>query len=880
MESKVRRLVELIKDDPRAAGASEGKGVVLPFARGAEWRPLRRRSVSGMGGAGWARKDGCKLQGLGIYIGRGFHCLAHQRADGRGQLLINAMNEEMPPNVVARQDEAWLLGSQAASLRRRHPQLVEVDPLGRLLAGQTVELAQARLEARDLLALIIGQALQTAQQRLADRPQTLALALSPEVWPCLRQALEPAARQAQVALAGAWPASLAEAAAQWSPEPQAEPRHYLHLHAGGQALYAQVVRAQGDRLDLLASLSLPQAGGQALREVLVQWALQRVRDDMGLEGQGQPRFLAALQNSAEVALGDLERFGSGCLVVMGGLRGREGEILDLELDLDLNDYRQLAVPRMAAVRDDLGRFLVEAGLAWESLSSLGLRLRGLEAPLMQELLLERLGKAQRFSAAAPLGQSSALAAAKLATGQPWRINVTSASAPTVGGVSAPVAAPPLNPASQPSVAPAGSSPSQAVMLSGEDDVSFLASSSPSSLPSPSHSAKAEEGPALELLEDGTQLLPASITDSNGLEMPPPQEAPAGWSLGEEIDYHEGPEVSTDPQEQMESDTDPGLEGPDNAAPGQGLASRHPEAAPPLALEAEPPAPAPLPEAPSSWRPVSDAAAGLPASDQPETVAGRYLILEVRSRESYATQYRARDLQSGGMVLIKLFATNKEPAKQAFARAMTVRHIRHPNLDGVLDLGPHGRGMFITLADEGRLTVREVMRRRRPGGPLPLGLALRVMQGLGEALRAIHLIQLSHRNVKPEKVRMLENGPGLWLGGFELCQFTPPGLRVRAAAGTPNYMAPEVWRGEPVCASDIFAAAVFFYEMVTGRLPFAGRNPRELEEAIKERRPLPPTEHNQLLPKVLDGLILRGLTKDPGQRVLDWAGIRALIKARD
>ncbi|MBI4799599.1 MAG: hypothetical protein HY794_12925, partial [Desulfarculus sp.] len=86
-------------------------------------------------------------QGLGIYIGRGVHCVAARRSDGRLHLLINAMNEEMLPNVVARRDEAWLLSGEAVALRRRQPQAVEADPLGRLLAGQPIELAGASLEA-------------------------------------------------------------------------------------------------------------------------------------------------------------------------------------------------------------------------------------------------------------------------------------------------------------------------------------------------------------------------------------------------------------------------------------------------------------------------------------------------------------------------------------------------------------------------------------------------------------------------------------------------------------------------------------------------------------------------------------------------------------
>ncbi|MBI4799600.1 MAG: hypothetical protein HY794_12930, partial [Desulfarculus sp.] len=703
-----------------------------------------------------------------------------------------------------------------------------------------------------------------AQQRLAASPQAVAVAVSPEVWPVLGEALAPAARQAGLDLAGAWPAALAEAAALWQAGAPAQPAHYLHLHAGGQALHADLVRLSGQDLGLLASAQVPAAGVEAMREALVQWALQRVRQDMGLDGQSQPRFLAALRNTAEMALGDLERFGSGCLVVMGGLRSREGEILDLELDLDLNDYRQLARPGLEAAAREVGRLLRGAGLDWAGLAQVGLRLGGLEAALLRQLLEDGGASSQSFLPLTVPGQASALAAASLATANPWRISLATAPEAALVSLAPP---PPPSGASPPPEEPAAVSTPEGSFPAGQPQEA-------------SPSQPSQEESSLELVGEGTDLLPAGASGDGGPHQSQPEPSLLGSSLAGESQREYSSATSTDPgAEAAEDPSAPaGMAEPEPRAwmPGD---SQAPEPSPPLDLAPQEPAQAPAADdaqGQSSWRAPS---APRPP-EQPQTVAQRYLILEIKARESYASLYRARDLQSGGTVLLKLFATNKEPAKQAFARALTARHIRHPNLDAILDLGPHGRGMFITLADEGRVTVREVMRRGQPASPLPLPQALRVMLGLGEALRAIHLIQLSHRNVKPDKVRVREHGPGLWLGGFELCQFTPPGLRVQAAAGTPNYMAPEVWRGEPGCASDIFAAAVFFYEMLTGRLPFWGRDPRQLEEAIRSRRPLPPREHNRTLPPEMDELVLRGLAKDPRARVLDWAALRALKNSLD
>jgi serine/threonine protein kinase len=151
-------------------------------------------------------------------------------------------------------------------------------------------------------------------------------------------------------------------------------------------------------------------------------------------------------------------------------------------------------------------------------------------------------------------------------------------------------------------------------------------------------------------------------------------------------------------------------------------------------------------------------------------------------------------------------------------------------------------------------------------PLPLAAVERIVTQAAFALQHAHDRQIIHQDVKPSN--FLVHGDAehpsrlnLQLADFGVAKFmmktSEKSLIVR---GTPNYMAPEQWEGQPVPATDQYALAVMAYELLTGRLPFEGNGYQNMWHQHCYVEPTPPSMINPVLPKELDGVLLRALAK--------------------
>lgn len=153
-----------------------------------------------------------------------------------------------------------------------------------------------------------------------------------------------------------------------------------------------------------------------------------------------------------------------------------------------------------------------------------------------------------------------------------------------------------------------------------------------------------------------------------------------------------------------------------------------------------------------------------------------------------------------------------------------------------------------------------------GGPLPPAAAFVVLDDCLEALAALHAGGLTHDDVRPGTVLVDRNGT-VWLR--DACVPVPP-LHAGWNAGTPQYMAPELWAGRPhTVATDLYAAAAVFFEALSGRPPFPNADLVGLRRA-HETLPL----QDALIPASTRGLAAQGLAKDPASRPADAARFRA------
>ncbi|GAA2214652.1 hypothetical protein GCM10009850_101170 [Nonomuraea monospora] len=173
---------------------------------------------------------------------------------------------------------------------------------------------------------------------------------------------------------------------------------------------------------------------------------------------------------------------------------------------------------------------------------------------------------------------------------------------------------------------------------------------------------------------------------------------------------------------------------------------------------------------------------------------------------------------------------------------------------LIDYVEAGQGAAIVMELVNGVSLRELLRSE---GPTGAEAALTVLKGSLLGLASAHAIGVVHRDFKPENVMVRGDGTS------KLVDF---GIAVRAgeeagAAGTPPYMAPEQWAGAPAGPStDVYAATVVFFECLTGMRPFRAPNMAAL--ARQHQSAPPPVEE---VPGALQGLVERGLAKDPAER---------------
>jgi serine/threonine-protein kinase len=260
------------------------------------------------------------------------------------------------------------------------------------------------------------------------------------------------------------------------------------------------------------------------------------------------------------------------------------------------------------------------------------------------------------------------------------------------------------------------------------------------------------------------------------------------------------------------------------------------------------------------------------------VAGRYRKLSLIGRGGIGTVFRALDERDGGEVALKVLRSELvvDPVVSARFRreGRAIQLIDHPNIARLLDLGSTDDGsLFIVLELVDGPSLADVIDTE---GALELPRALNILRQMARALEAAHLAGVVHRDLTACNVG-LSGGDQVKVFDFGLAKILGPEQREVLSAptgytlGTPEYMAPEQIAGEPLDRRvDIYSYGVIAFEMLVGKLPFHG-DAAAIFRAHMNTEPSPPSQAaGRRLPRALDRLVLRCLTKYPEQR-FDAAG---------
>jgi serine/threonine protein kinase len=264
--------------------------------------------------------------------------------------------------------------------------------------------------------------------------------------------------------------------------------------------------------------------------------------------------------------------------------------------------------------------------------------------------------------------------------------------------------------------------------------------------------------------------------------------------------------------------------------------------------------------------------------------GRYRILRQLDEGGMGTVYLAEDPDLGRQVALKVPHFSGSSELQQLARKRFVREARaaaqvdHAHVCKVYDVGQQDDQPFVVMAyvDGGSLARRL----REQGRFEDCRTAVRLVIQAAEGLQAVHAHGIIHRDLKPANILLNRAGQPL-LTDFGLAHMEDGAEALTATdhvMGTPAYMAPE--QADPALgsigpASDVYSLGVVLYHMLTGRTPFEGTK-RQLLCQVARDEPPPPAQFRPDLDPALEAILLRALTRQPGQRIGSAAELAAAL----
>ena len=240
-------------------------------------------------------------------------------------------------------------------------------------------------------------------------------------------------------------------------------------------------------------------------------------------------------------------------------------------------------------------------------------------------------------------------------------------------------------------------------------------------------------------------------------------------------------------------------------------------------------------------------------------------------------YVADDTKLGRKVAIKFlnekFSKEESLLSRFIQEAKAASALNHPNILTVYEIGEHDGAHYISTEFIEGKTLRERMKHR-----LTFDETLSITVQTAEALSAAHQAGIVHRDIKPENIMVRSDGyvKVLDFGLAKLTEVhetdgeeqtrklvkTNPGV----VMGTVSYMSPEQARGKPTDArSDVFSFGIVLYEMLTGRVPFAGETMTDVMSSIISSEPQPVTSIAPHLPRELQRIVQKTLKKKRDQR---------------
>ncbi|MEX2180049.1 MAG: protein kinase [Gemmatimonadaceae bacterium] len=267
-----------------------------------------------------------------------------------------------------------------------------------------------------------------------------------------------------------------------------------------------------------------------------------------------------------------------------------------------------------------------------------------------------------------------------------------------------------------------------------------------------------------------------------------------------------------------------------------------------------------------------------------SLSGSYTVERELGGGGMSRVFIAHEAALGRKVVLKLLPHELSGAVSAerFRREIQfAAGLHHPHIVPVLSAGDADGLLYYTMPLVEGETLRALLTRE---GPLPASRAIPILRDVAKALAYAHGKGIVHRDIKPENI--LLTGHAATVTDFGIAKAVSAAraaeislTQTGTSLGTPLYMAPEQWAGDPGTdhRADLYAFGCLAYELLTGRPPFAGTSPHALIAAHMQDTAEPVLKHAPETPEAIAQLVMQCLEKEPVKRPQSAEAILARLE---
>jgi serine/threonine-protein kinase len=263
--------------------------------------------------------------------------------------------------------------------------------------------------------------------------------------------------------------------------------------------------------------------------------------------------------------------------------------------------------------------------------------------------------------------------------------------------------------------------------------------------------------------------------------------------------------------------------------------------------------------------------------------GRYEIIRELGKGAMGVVYEGRDPNINRRVAIKTARRDvmeasgmaDEMMERFLREAQAAGTLNHPNIITIFDADEEGDMAYIAMEFLEGGDLQDLI-----SGNMKMDVPKIVELGatISDALAVAHDQGVVHRDIKPANILMPDNAP-IKVADFGIARVSNSSLTQEGALiGTPHYMSPEQFMGQKVDGrSDLFSLGIILYEMFTGEKPFSGEALSTVMHNVVKTNPVHPKEFNFAVTDAIDQVVMKILSKRPGERYADGRLMAAALR---